>query len=73
MISTKTAATLTLKGVENERMKMDGTDPKFGDWRDDLARDGYAVVKGAIPEAKALDYADRMYSWLEGLYVLPLL
>ena len=60
---------MTLKGIaaEGERMKMNGTDAKFGDWRDDLARDGYAVVKGAIPQAKALEYADRMYSWLEGL------
>jgi len=58
---------LTLSGARDERMKLDGTDPKFGDWRDELARDGYAVVKGAIPRAKALQYADRMYSWLEGL------
>src|SRR5687767_15073677 len=27
------------------RMKCDGTDPSYGDWRDDLVRDGYAVVK----------------------------
>jgi hypothetical protein len=67
MITTSTKAAMTLKGVESKRMKMDGTDPKFHDWRDDLARDGYAVVKGAIPQAKALDYADRMYSWLEDL------
>jgi hypothetical protein len=48
-------------------MRIDGTDPKFGDFRDDLARDGYAVVKGAIPCDRALKYADDMYSWLEGL------
>lgn len=52
---------------------MDGTDPKFGDWRDDLARDGYAVIKGAIPQDKALQYADKMFSWLEGLYVIVVL
>jgi hypothetical protein len=68
MIITATkAASMTLKGVESKRMKMDGTNPMFHDWRDDLARDGYAVVKGAIPPAKALHYADRMFSWLEGL------
>jgi hypothetical protein len=61
------AASMTLKGVESKHMKMDGTDPEFHDWRDDLARDGYAVVKGAISPAKAIDYSDRMYSWLEGL------
>lgn len=73
MITTSsTKAAMKLKGIatQGERMRMDGTDSKFGDWRDDLARDGYAVVKGAIPQAKALEYADRMYSWLEGLLVL---
>lgn len=48
-------------------MRLDGNDPVFGDFRDDLARDGYAVVKGAIPKERALKYADEMYSWLEGL------
>lgn len=51
------------------RMRLDGTDKQFGDWRDDLASDGYAVVKGAIPREKALQYADQMYSWLENLQV----
>lgn len=51
----------------NGRMKMDGTDPVYGDFRDDLARDGYAVVKGAIPIDRAMNYADRMYSLLESL------
>lgn len=36
------------------RMKVDGTHPVFGDWRDDLVRDGYAVVKGAVPPSRAL-------------------
>lgn len=49
------------------RMRVDGTDAKFGDFRDDLARDGYAVVKGAVPRDRALKYADDMFSWLEGL------
>lgn len=47
------------------RMKVDGTDPVFGDWRDDLVRDGYAVVKGAVPPSRALEYADKMYSLVE--------
>jgi hypothetical protein len=49
------------------RMRVDGTDRHFGDFRDDLTRDGFAIVKGAIPREKALKYADEMYSWLEGL------
>jgi len=40
-------------------------DAKYGDFRDDLLRDGYAVVKGAIPREKADAYADRMFEYLE--------
>lgn len=57
----------TTASVQSLRMRVDGTDPKCGDFRDDLARDGYAVVKGAIPRDRALKYADDMYAWLEGL------
>lgn len=57
----------TLKAVGAEPMKIDGTDTNYGDWRDDLARDGYAVVKGAIPRERANTYADKMYEWLESL------
>lgn len=56
---------LSLKGTS--KMKIDGSDASFGDWRDDLARDGYAVVKGAVPRDRALNYADRMLSLLESL------
>lgn len=49
------------------RMRVDGTDRHYGDFRDDLTRDGFAIVKGAITRGKALEYADEMYSWLEGL------
>lgn len=49
------------------RMMCDGTDPMFGDWRDDLARDGYAVVKGAVPQDRALSYGSRMLGLLESL------
>ncbi|EMD67092.1 hypothetical protein GGP41_007027 [Bipolaris sorokiniana] len=37
----------------------------YGDWRDDIIRDGYVVVKGAIPRDRADGYADEMMSWLE--------
>ena len=51
----------------SEKLKVDGTDPKYGDWRDDLVRDGFAVIKGAVPKERAAKYADAMYGWLEGL------
>jgi hypothetical protein len=37
----------------------------FGDFRDDLARDGVAVIKGAIPRDRALGYRDAAFKWLE--------
>jgi hypothetical protein len=40
---------------------------QFGDWRDDLVRDGYVIVKGAVPREKAEQYGDRMLSYLENL------
>ena len=55
----------TLSCPPQKRLRVDGTDGTFGDWRDDLIRDGYAVVKGAVPRERALNYADRMYSYLE--------
>ncbi|KLP12109.1 Uncharacterized protein LW94_11304 [Fusarium fujikuroi] len=39
----------------------------FGDWRDDLYRDGFAVIKGAIPLERAEKYGDEMLSYLETL------
>lgn len=48
------------------RLQLNGVDGSYGDFRDDLARDGFAVVKGAVPSDRAAGYVDRMYSWLEG-------
>lgn len=69
--TTQTTAPLKVKATSSA-LKVDGTDPKYGDWRDDLVRDGYAVIKNAIPRERADKYADAMYSWLEGLYVARL-
>lgn len=41
-------------------------DQDFGDWRDDFARDGYAVIKGAIPADRAEQYRQRGFKWMEG-------
>jgi hypothetical protein len=49
------------------RVRLDGSEEVYGDFRDDLVRDGYAVVKGAIPRERALKYVEEMYDWLEGL------
>ena len=46
-----------------------GAEHKYGDFRDDLIRDGFAVIKGAIPRERAENYADQLYNFLENLYV----
>lgn len=38
----------------------------YGDFRDDLVRDGYAVIKGAVSKEKAAHYVDRYHDYLEG-------
>ncbi|KAM0547542.1 hypothetical protein ACHAPJ_010286 [Fusarium lateritium] len=38
----------------------------FGDWRDDFFRDGYVVLKGAVPEDRALGYRQKMLDWITG-------
>jgi hypothetical protein len=50
-----------------DRLIQSGLKGPIADWHRDLIRDGYAVVKGAIPLERANQYADDMYSWLEGL------
>ncbi|KAM0753443.1 hypothetical protein T439DRAFT_297788 [Meredithblackwellia eburnea MCA 4105] len=37
----------------------------YGDFRDDLVRDGFAVIKGVLSEEKAKGYVDEIQDWLE--------
>ncbi|KAK4054122.1 hypothetical protein OIV83_001147 [Microbotryomycetes sp. JL201] len=37
----------------------------YNDFRDDLARDGFCVVKNVISEQKAADYVNEIHQWLE--------
>jgi hypothetical protein len=53
------AGKLFLRGAKEESA--------FGDFRDDLQRDGFAVVKGAVPRENADKYAEQMFQWLEDL------
>ena len=50
---------LFLRGAKEEQ--------SFGDFRDDLLRDGFAIVKGAVPRERADQYAEEMFQWLEDL------
>ncbi|KAF2227131.1 hypothetical protein BDZ85DRAFT_279023 [Elsinoe ampelina] len=47
-------------------IKLTGEDAPSTGWQADLARDGFAVVKGAVPKERAAQYAERMHEWLEG-------
>jgi len=38
---------------------------KYNDWRADLQQNGYAVVKGAIPHDRAVQYQSRAFEWLK--------
>jgi hypothetical protein len=50
---------LFLRGAKEEQA--------FGDFRDDLLKNGFAVVKGAVPRERADQYAEEMFQWLEDL------
>jgi len=47
-----------------ERFTID-TVQKHGDWRDDLFRDGFVVLKGLISTEDSERYKQDMFSWLE--------
>lgn len=66
MSSTRTA-TITTSEQPTLRLRLDGSDGYFGDWQDDLIRDGYAVIRGAIPRERADHYVNEMHEWLESL------
>jgi hypothetical protein len=53
--------------LANDRLWMSGQNGPIADWHKDLIRDGFAVVKGAIPKERADKYADQMFDWLENL------
>lgn len=58
---------VALPSKSSGAMKLDGEYTNYGDWRDDLNRDGYAVIKGAVPRLRADGYSDKFYSYIENL------
>lgn len=62
----------TLHSRSTDRLLLSGSHGPIADWHRDLIRDGFAVVKGAVPAANASKYADDMFEWLENLYDLSL-
>ena len=71
-MTTETMPVSTSAGVLPQkpagRLFSEGEGKVYGDFRDDLLRDGVAVVKGAAPRDRALGTADKMFKWLEDLY-----
>ena len=53
--------------MSQTKLQLRGSTTEFGDFRDDLARDGYAVIKGAIPRDRAQYYGDKFFQYLENL------
>lgn len=68
--TTTTTTQTTLQGPKLG-MALDGLPTNYNDFRDQLNRDGYAVIKGAVPRDRADRYADKFLSYLEDLYFLP--
>jgi len=40
-------------------------DEKYGDWREQLFQNGYAIVRGAVSPKNAAGYVEEMTKWLE--------
>jgi hypothetical protein len=55
------------KILSDSRLSPADVKPIYGDFRDDLVRDGYAVIKGAIPRERADGYGRDFYDFLESL------
>ena len=55
------------KILSDSRLTAAQVKPIYGDFRDDLVRDGYAVIKGAVPRDRADSYGRAFYDMLESL------
>jgi hypothetical protein len=66
-ITSEVTTSISLTAPSSGAMKLDGKATNYGDFRDDLNRDGYAVIKGAVPRERAEAYSNAFYSYIEGL------
>lgn len=66
-MTTATATATSTHLMSSGRLFSKGSDVKYGDFRNELLKNGYVVIKGAVPRERALKYADDIYDWLEGL------
>jgi hypothetical protein len=62
------SSTPSLKKIlSDNRLSASDNNVVFGDFRDDLIRDGYAIAKGAVPRDRADAYGRVFYDFLESL------
>ena len=59
--------TVRVRGVKASNSIDFSGDTVYGDFRDDIVRDGFAVIKGAIPQDRAAQYAGEFHGYLEEL------
>ncbi|KAJ5356552.1 Phytanoyl-CoA dioxygenase [Penicillium concentricum] len=54
--------TITTPPLNHATFKLSGP---YGDWRDDLENQGYAIIKNAIDPERALEYQRKALDWLK--------
>jgi hypothetical protein len=57
----------TSRLVVNDVLSLAALEEELEYWQMDMARDGFAIIKGAIPLERNQQYADEMLSYLEDL------
>jgi hypothetical protein len=58
-------STTKLGGETDILSSQASTKVPFGDWRDDFFKNGYHVVKGAIPRDRAEAYRQKALNWFD--------
>ena len=49
--------------LQGEHFESQATEA-YGDWRDEFFDKGYVVLKGVVPQDRALHYRNKMIDWL---------
>ncbi|KAJ5200300.1 Phytanoyl-CoA dioxygenase [Penicillium cf. griseofulvum] len=60
--TTTTTTTTTVPPLNHSSFNLEGP---YGDWRDDLREQGYAIIKNAIDPERALEYQRKALDWLK--------
>lgn len=66
-VKTFPVTALPVNDRTSKRLFAPGAPASYDDFRDDLLRDGFALVKGAVPRDRAEKYGNEMFQFLEEL------